>query len=119
MIAGDPVLLQEVVFNLLRNAMDAVGQMPLEQRRIVVTIACSDTDASVTVRDSGPGLPPAVLATLFQPFRTTKSDGMGIGLALSHRIATAHDGTIAASNNADSGATFRLTVPLGVVGVAS
>jgi signal transduction histidine kinase len=118
-VAGDPVLLQEVVLNLLRNAMDAVGQMPLEQRRIVVTIACSDTDASVTVRDSGPGLPPAVLATLFQPFRTTKSDGMGIGLALSHRIATAHDGTIAASNNADSGATFRLTVPLGVVEVAS
>ena len=111
-IAGDPVLLQEVVLNLLRNAIDAVGQMPRERRRITVTIACSDADASVAVRDSGPGVPSAVFATLFQPFTTTKADGMGIGLALSQRIAAAHGGTIDATNNPDGGATFRLTVPL-------
>ena len=112
MIAGDPVLLQEIVLNLLRNAMDAVGHMPVERRRIAVTIARSDTDASVAVRDSGPGVPPAVMATLFQPFTTTKPNGMGIGLALSQRIAAAHGGTVDATNNPDSGATFRLTVPL-------
>lgn len=111
-IAGDPVLLQEIVLNLLRNAMDAVDHMPVEQRRIAVTIARSDTDASVSVRDSGPGVPPAVMATLFQPFTTTKPNGMGIGLALSQRIAAAHGGTVDATNNPDSGATFRLTVPL-------
>jgi C4-dicarboxylate-specific signal transduction histidine kinase len=111
-IAGDPVLLQEIVLNLLRNAMDAVDHMPVEQRRIAVTIARSDTDASVSVRDSGPGVPPAVMATLFQPFTTTKPNGMGIGLALSQRIAAAHGGTVDAANNPDSGATFRLTVPL-------
>jgi two-component system sensor kinase FixL len=86
--------------------------MPIERRRIAVTIARSDTAASVAVRDSGPGVPPAVMATLFQPFTTTKPNGMGIGLALSQRIAAAHDGTVEATNNPDSGATFRLTVPL-------
>jgi signal transduction histidine kinase len=111
-ISGDPVLLQEVVVNLLRNAIDAVAHMPLERRRITVTIVCSDTDASVAVRDSGPGVPSAVLATLFQPFTTTKADGMGIGLALSQRIAAAHGGTIDVTNNPDGGATFRLTVPM-------
>jgi signal transduction histidine kinase len=111
-IAGDLVLLQEIVLNLLRNAMDAVGHMPLERRGVAVTIACSDTEASVAVRDSGPGVPSTVMATLFQPFQTTKPDGMGIGLALSQRIAAAHGGTIDATNNPDGGATFRLTVPL-------
>jgi signal transduction histidine kinase len=52
------------------------------------------------------------MATLFQPFTTTKTDGMGIGLALSQRIAVAHGGTIDVTNNSDSGATFRLTVPM-------
>ena len=111
-ITGDPVLLQEVVLNLLRNAIDAVSDMPLERRRITVTIACSDTDATVAVRDFGPGVPSAVLATLFQPFTTTKPEGMGIGLALSQRIAAAHGGTIDVTNNPDGGATFRLTVPI-------
>jgi signal transduction histidine kinase len=116
-IAGDPVLLQEVILNLLRNAIDAVAPMPLERRRITVTIACSDTDASVTVRDFGPGVPVAVMATLFQPFTTTKTDGMGIGLALSRRIAAAHGGNIDVTNNQDGGATFRLTVPMTGVSV--
>ena len=111
-ISGDPVLLQEIVLNLLRNAIDAVAHMPLERRRITVTVACSDSDASVAVRDFGPGVPSAVLATLFQPFTTTKADGMGIGLALSQRIAAAHGGTIDVTNNPDGGATFRLTVPI-------
>jgi signal transduction histidine kinase len=105
------VLLQEIVLNLLRNAMDAVGPMPPERRRIAVTIACSEWQASVTVRDRGPGVPSAVLATLFQPFTTTKADGMGIGLALSQRIAAAHGGD-RRHEQSDGGATFRLTVPM-------
>ena len=111
-ISGDPVLLQEILVNLLRNAMDAVGPQPLERRRIAVTIGCDDTAASVAVRDYGFGVPADVLARLFQPFTTTKPDGMGIGLALSQRIAAAHGGAIDATNNPDYGATFRLTVPL-------
>jgi C4-dicarboxylate-specific signal transduction histidine kinase len=111
-IAGDTVLLQEVVLNLLRNAIDAVGQMPPDRRHIAVTITSNHADASVVIRDSGPGLPEPVLSTLFQPFRTTKPDGLGIGLALSQRIAAAHGGTIDATNNSDGGATFRVTVPL-------
>jgi signal transduction histidine kinase len=110
-VAGDPVLLQEVVLNLLRNAIDAVSDIPSERRRIAVTIACSDTDASVAVRDFGHGVPSAVLATLFQPFTTTKPGGMGIGLALSQRIAAAHGGAINVTNNPGGGATFRLSVP--------
>ena len=66
----------------------------------------------MAVRDFGPGVPSAVLATLFQPFTTTKADGMGIGLALSQRIAAAHGGTIDVTNNPDGVATFRLTVPI-------
>jgi C4-dicarboxylate-specific signal transduction histidine kinase len=66
----------------------------------------------MTVRDFGPGVPSAVLATLFQPFTTTKADGMGIGLALSQRIAAAHGGSINVTNNPDGGATFQLTVPM-------
>ena len=86
--------------------------MPVERRRITVTTACTGTDATVTVRDFGPGVPSAVLATLFQPFTTTKPEGMGIGLALSQRIAAAHGGAIDVTNNPDGGATFRLTVPI-------
>ncbi len=92
--------------------MDAVGEMAPDRRRIVVTIECTTLEARLVLRDHGCGLPPAVLASLFEPFTTTKPDGMGIGLALSQRIAAAHEGTIDGANNPDGGAIFRLTLPL-------
>jgi len=66
---------------------------------------------AVSVSDTGRGLPPEILGTLFSPFVTTKTQGLGIGLTVSRRIVEAHDGTIDAHENPDGGATFTVTLP--------
>jgi signal transduction histidine kinase len=106
-IPGDRVHLQQVLLNLLLNAMDAVAGLPPERRRVRVSTSESDGEVRLAVSDSGPGIPPDRLSEIFEPFYTTKSSGsgMGMGLAIARSIVDAHGGRMAAHNNAGAGAT--------------
>jgi signal transduction histidine kinase len=109
-ISGDPVLLQQVLVNLLMNAMDAVAEVSPTRRHITITSDVRTADVEVSVRDNGPGLAAEIISTLFTPFVTTKSHGLGIGLTIARTIVDAHGGTIEAHNNPEGGATFTVTL---------
>ena len=109
-ITGDQVLLQQVLVNLVMNAMDAMAETPPERRRVTIRTEVNAADVEVSVRDTGTGLPAQISGTLFAPFVTTKAHGLGIGLTITRTIVDAHGGTIAAHNNPDGGATFTVTL---------
>ena len=110
LISGDRVLLQQVLVNLVMNAMDAMAEISPARRHLTIRTELSVADVEVSVRDTGPGLPADVIGTLFTPFVTTKSHGLGIGLTIARTIVDAHDGTLVARNNPDGGATFTITL---------
>ena len=111
-ISGDPVLLQQVLVNLMMNAIDAMAETPKARRRLTIATAVRAADVELSVRDSGTGLPPHVDGTLFTPFVTTKPHGLGIGLTIARTIVDAHGGTIDGRNNPERGATFTVTLRL-------
>jgi C4-dicarboxylate-specific signal transduction histidine kinase len=113
-ILGDRVHLQQVLLNLLMNALDAVAPMPPERRRVRLWTAPGDADARLGVTDKGPGIPADRLAEIFEPFYTTKSEGsgMGMGLAIARSILDAHGGRMSAENNGSGGATVWFSVPI-------
>ena len=110
-ISGDPVLLQQVLVNLMMNALDAMADTPPHRRHLTIRSDVRATEVEVSVHDNGTGVPPDVLGTLFTPFTTTKSHGLGIGLTIVRTILDAHGGTIAAHNNSEGGASFVITLP--------
>ena len=110
-ISGDQVLLQQVLVNLVINAMDAMAETPPANRRVTIRTEVRAADVAVSVRDAGTGLPGHINGTLFTPFVTTKAHGLGIGLTIVRTIVDAHGGTIDARNNPDGGATFTVTLP--------
>ena len=103
--------MQQVLVNLLMNAMDAMAETPPARRHLTIRSEVRAADVEVSVRDTGRGLPADIVGTLFTPFVTTKSHGLGIGLTIAQTIVDAHGGTIAAHNNPDGGATFTFTLP--------
>ena len=105
----DKVQIQQVVLNLMRNAVEAMASSPV--RTLTVATARRGDRIEIEVSDTGPGLPGIVLARLFQPFVTTKPDGLGIGLSISRTIVEAHGGELAAQNRPSGGVVFRFTVP--------
>jgi signal transduction histidine kinase len=111
-ITGDQVLLQQVLVNLLMNAMDAMAGTPPARRRVTISTEVRAADVAVSVRDDGTGLP-APINALFAPFATTKAHGLGVGLTITRAIIDAHGGTIEGSNNPEGGATFTVTLPRG------
>jgi signal transduction histidine kinase/ABC-type uncharacterized transport system substrate-binding protein len=110
-INGDPIQLQQVVSNLVLNAMDAVLDTPRAQRAVTVTtITRGRRAAEIYVADTGPGVPLEVAAKIFEPFFSTKDHGMGMGLSIARTIVTAHDGQIDFENR--NGAVFRIRLPM-------
>jgi signal transduction histidine kinase len=109
-ITGDQVLLQQVLVNLVMNAMDAMAQTPPARRRVTISTEVRAADVEVSVRDAGTGLPAQIDGALFTPFVTTKAHGLGIGLTITQTIVDAHGGTIEARNNPEGGATFTVTL---------
>ncbi len=109
-VTGDQVLLQQVLVNLVMNAMDAMADSPPARRRFSISTDVGATDVEVTVRDNGTGLPTQVDGALFRPFVTTKAHGLGIGLTIARTIVDAHRGTIDGHNNPEGGATFTVTL---------
>jgi two-component system sensor kinase FixL len=109
LILADKVQIQQVVLNLIRNAVDAMSDSP--RRSLTVSFAPSDNGmAVVSVADTGPGISVQVAGQLFQPFITTKRSGMGVGLSISRTIVEAHGGKIWVDANQSGGAVFRFTV---------
>jgi two-component system sensor kinase FixL len=112
----DKIQIQQVVFNLVRNAIEAMGEAPPPRHLLVSASLTKIQDdgaaAEVSVTDSGPGLAPHVLERLFQPFLTTKEKGMGLGLSICQSIIDGHGGRLEAVPNAGPGVTFRFTLPL-------
>ena len=105
----DRIQIQQVLINLLRNAVEAISDLP--KRQIIVTAALkSENVCEVTVRDTGPGVAEASIERLFEPFNTTKADGMGIGLSISRTIIEAHGGTIWSRPAREGGAVFGFTM---------
>ena len=110
-VHGDQVQLQQVLLNLLLNAMDALDDNPSARRFVTVRARPAGAMVEVTVRDTGHGIPVDKLPHLFEPFFSSKPNGLGMGLAISRDIIRAHGGRMWAENNPDGGATLHFTVP--------
>ena len=109
---GDRIHIQQVLLNLIFNAMDAMAEIPEQRRRILVTTSMADANAvEIGVRDYGPGIQPMQRDRIFESFLTTKSQGMGLGLSIARSLVHAHGGHILFDNNADGRVTFRFTLP--------
>jgi PAS domain S-box-containing protein len=113
LIKGDRVQLQQVVLNLIINAVQAVGAVADGAREVLITTAQADPNGViVAVKDSGPGLAPASLERLFEAFYTTKPGGLGMGLSICRSIIEAHEGRVWVTANLPRGAVFQFTLPL-------
>jgi signal transduction histidine kinase len=111
-IRGDAVQLQQVVLNLIINAMDAISGAQVRKREIGVTTTRSGAYAEIRVRDTGPGIAAVDLKNVFNPFFSTKPQGMGMGLAIVRTIIDAHHGQIFAENQPSGGALFTIKLPI-------
>jgi len=112
-VRGDNVHLQQILLNLLLNGMHAMADVPgTKTLRVCTTLNQASIEVAVT--DLGLGIAPDRLAHLFDPFFSTKNDGMGLGLSIARSLVEAHSGRIWAENNSERGATFRFTVPFEV-----
>lgn len=110
-VVADRVQIQQVLINLMRNAMEAMRDSP-EKQLTVRTRHVSPDWLQVEVEDTGPGIADEVAPQLFQPFVTTKPNGMGIGLSISRRIIESHGGELTVVRNTTGGATFSFTLPM-------
>ena len=113
-VKGDSVQLQQVILNLMLNAFSAMSGTGLDgARRVVVRTHSIDTsNVLVEVQDSGPGIAAEELESIFEPFITSKPEGLGMGLSICRSIIERHGGKISAANNPDRGATFSITLPV-------
>jgi signal transduction histidine kinase len=110
-VTGDRVQLQQVILNLLLNAVDAMSRVDNRPRELVVRTARDEGAVCVSVQDSGVGFPPEDRERLFEAFYTTKPQGMGIGLSVSRSVIERHSGRLWAVPNEGPGATFSFSVP--------
>ncbi|RVK68255.1 PAS domain-containing sensor histidine kinase [Sinorhizobium meliloti] len=110
MVLVDRIQVQQVLINLMRNAIEAMRHV--DRRELTIrTMPADPGEVAVVVEDTGGGIPEEVTGQLFKPFVTTKASGMGIGLSISKRIVEAHGGEMTVSKNEAGGATFRFTLP--------
>jgi len=112
LVPGDPVQLQQVILNLLRNASDAMSAVEDRERHLLIKTEREGGDrVRLTVQDTGVGFDPQIAARFFEPFFTTKDRGMGIGLSVTRSIIESHHGRIWAALNDGPGATFTFSIP--------
>ena len=113
-ILGDRVQLQQVILNLIMNAIEAMSEVREGSRELLISTSEAESDGVlVAVSDTGPGLPPASLARIFEAFYTTKSSGLGMGLSICRSIVEAHGGRLWAEPNEPRGAVFCMMLPIG------
>jgi signal transduction histidine kinase len=110
-VQGDRIQLQQVVLNLILNAVEAMGSVEAGAQELLIRTEHDDAGVLVTVRDSGPGIDPTHLKRVFEPFYTTKSGGTGMGLSICRSIIDAHGGRLWAESNRPLGTVFQFTLP--------
>jgi len=111
-VLADPVALEQIVHNLLMNALQALETQPTERRQIRLRLGREGREGLLQVSDSGPGIPADVLPRLFQPFFSTREGGLGLGLSLCETLAVGMGGSLSAHNAPSGGAEFTLRLPL-------
>jgi C4-dicarboxylate-specific signal transduction histidine kinase len=111
-ILGDRIQLQQVVLNLVANGIDAMKDTSTENRIISIRTSRDEKFAELSVSDRGPGIPEDKLKEVFEPFFTSKAEGMGMGLSIARTIIEAHKGLISAKNRDHGGASFTIRLPL-------
>jgi two-component system, LuxR family, sensor histidine kinase DctS len=111
-VLADPTMLEQVLINLLRNAAEAMADLPVETRIIQVAVGRDADHVIVRVSDRGPGISPEQAEKLFMPFYTTKPEGMGMGLSICRSIIEFHRGRLSLENNPPGGASFVFTLPI-------
>lgn len=112
-VRGDSVEIEQVVLNLMRNAIDAMSDGGVPRRTLTVeSRRLNDREVEVAVTDTGRGIPPELSERIFESFFTTKHEGLGVGLSLSRRIIEAHGGRLWVESDGSAGATFRFTLPV-------
>jgi signal transduction histidine kinase len=111
-IVGDRIQLQQVILNLVVNAIDAMADTSSDDRAISIRTSRVENFAELAISDRGPGIPEDKLKEVFEPFVTSKSKGMGVGLSIARTIVEAHDGRISANNEPGRGAVFRIKLPI-------
>jgi C4-dicarboxylate-specific signal transduction histidine kinase len=112
MVEVDRVQIHQVLVNLLQNAYEALDAAKMQRRIVIVRTAMAQARVHVSVADTGPGLPTDTGADIFDAFVTTKTDGLGMGLAISKTIVESHGGKLWAEANPDGGTVFRFTLPV-------
>ncbi|MDX2178998.1 MAG: ABC transporter substrate binding protein [Bryobacteraceae bacterium] len=112
LVHGDRIGLQQVLLNLLLNAVSAAQECPPPRRKVAVSVARAGASVQIDVRDWANGIRADKLSRLFEPFFTTKPDGLGMGLPICKNIIESHNGRLWAENNPDEGATFHFTLPI-------
>jgi len=111
-VQADPVALDQIVHNLLMNALQALETAPTVARQLWLTVSQSSGHGELRVADSGPGIPAEVLPRLFEPFFSTREGGLGLGLSLCETLAGGMGGSLSAANRPEGGAVFSLRLPL-------
>jgi signal transduction histidine kinase len=109
---GDKIQIQQVLINTLNNAIDALIDSNVKQKEIVIGIANNENTATITIKDNGGGIDHDLLLTIFDLYKTTKKEGLGVGLWLSKTIMESHHGSISASNDPNGGAIFTIDIPM-------
>jgi C4-dicarboxylate-specific signal transduction histidine kinase len=110
-VAGDRVQLQQVMLNLIMNANEAMASCEPAERRLLIRTVPTRSHVHLSFTDRGPGFPPEQHDRLFEPFYTTKAQGLGLGLSISRSIVTAHRGRLWGRSNEGGGATFFISLP--------
>ena len=111
-VMAEPVALDQIVHNLLMNALQALDKIPAAERKLTLRLSSEGRLGVMTVSDTGPGIAAEVMPRIFEPFFTTREGGLGLGLSLCETLATGMGGTLLAAHNTPRGAVFRLSLPL-------
>jgi len=111
-VMAEPVALEQIIHNLLMNALQALEQVPAKERQLAVAVKTAAGGGELAVLDSGPGMTEEVRSRIFEPFFTTREAGLGLGLSLCETLAAGMGGSLKAEQHAPRGAVFRLSLPL-------
>ncbi|RYF40514.1 MAG: two-component sensor histidine kinase, partial [Comamonadaceae bacterium] len=111
-VLADPVALDQLIHNLLLNALQALERVPPHERNLKVVLALDKARGLLEVVDTGPGIAPEVMPRILEPFFSTREGGLGLGLSLCETLATGMGGNLAAHDNPPRGAMFTLSLPL-------
>jgi len=117
-VIGDQTQLQQVVLSVMNNAVEAASEASLKPGRVEMSSICVDSEVVLKVTDNGPGISQDMQQSIFELFKTSKTDGMGVGLWLSKTVVNAHLGDIHFDSRPGVGASFEVRLPLDLGGVA-